>query len=124
MHKSFLKSVIGAALVGLSTAHAVPMTEPANKARVEIQSDRSYNLAPQEFDAYKGTYRLETGAAMKVWRQGNRLFVQVGDQLAQQLFAREPGVFDSRNGATLRFVDDGPGAVAVTEYHHLLVAMR
>ena len=123
MQKISFIAAIGAALISLSTAHAADTPEPTVIAKVEVTGTgtQRYQLAPQEFDTFKGRYEFDEGTAMRVWQQQNRFYAQIADQPVQQMFGKAPGVFESANGATLRFAEDG-STVAVTQFGKLLVA--
>lgn len=114
-------SILGAALIGMSGAYAADNAEPNVIAKVEVTATQRYHLAPQEFDTVKGRYEFDDGAAMQVWQRQNRFYSQVGNQPAQQMFGKAPGVFESVSGATLRFAADG-SAVTVAQFGKLLVA--
>ena len=120
MKKSTLFAAIGAALIGMTTAHA-NSAEPTVIAKVEVTAHQRYQLAPQEFDTFKGRYEFDEGTSMRVWQQQNRFYAQIADQPVQQVFAKAPGVFESAEGAKLRFAEDG-STVAVSQFGKLLVA--
>ena len=121
MQKLTFIAAIGAALISISTAHAADSTAPNVIAKVEVTGAQRYQLAPQEFDTFKGRYEFDQGTAMRVWQQQNRFYAQIADQPVQQMFGKAPGLFESTNGATLRFAEDG-STVAVTHFGKLLVA--
>ncbi|OYT92912.1 MAG: hypothetical protein CFE43_06460 [Burkholderiales bacterium PBB3] len=121
MKKLTLIAAIGAALISFSAAHAADSTEPTVIAKVEVTGSPRYQLAPQEFDTFKGRYEFDEGTSMRVWQQQNRFYAQIADQPVQQMFAKSPGVFESKAGANLRFAEDG-STVAVTQFGKLLVA--
>jgi opacity protein-like surface antigen len=121
MKKLTFIAAIGAALISLSSAHAADGASPNVIAKVEVTGSQRYQLAPQEFDTFKGRYEFDQGTAMRVWQQQNRFYAQIADQPVQQMFGKAPGLFESTNGATLRFAEDG-STVAVTHFGKLLVA--
>lgn len=121
MKKLTLIAAIGSALIGFSAAHAADNTDPTVIAQVEVTGSPRYQLAPQEFDTFKGRYAFDEGTSMRVWQQQNRFYAQIADEPVQQLFSKAPGVFESRAGAKLRFAEDG-STVAVTQFGRLLVA--
>ena len=121
MKKLTYIAAIGAALIGFSAAHAADRTEPNVIAKVEVIGSPRYQLAPQEFDTFKGRYAFDEGTSMRVWQQQNRFYAQIADQPVQQMFAKAPGVFESQAGVKLRFAEDG-STVSVTQFGKLLVA--
>ena len=121
MQISTFIAAIGVALFSISTAYAANSTPVNVIAKVEVTGAQRYQLAPQEFDTFKGRYEFDEGTAIRVWQQQNRFYAQISDQPVQQMFAKAPGVFESTTGATLRFAEDG-GTVAVTQFGKLLVA--
>lgn len=121
MQKLTFIAAIGAALISISTAHAADSSPVNVIAKVEVTGTQRYQLAPQEFDTFKGRYEFDEGTAIRVWQQQNRFYAQITDQPVQQMFAKAPGVFESTAGATLRFAEDG-STVAVTQFGKLLVA--
>ena len=121
MKKLTLIAAIGAALISISAVHAADIQEPTVIAKVEVTGSPRYQLAPQEFDTFKGRYEFDEGTSMRVWQKQNRFYAQIADQPVQQMFAKAPGVFESTAGAKLRFAEDG-STVAVTQFGKLLVA--
>lgn len=118
--KSFI-ALLGATLLVLGNAHAANTDTTAVIDKVQVTAKTSYQLAPQEFDTYKGRYEFDEGTAVRVWQQQNRFYAQIADQPVQQLFSKAPGVFESSAGATLRFSEHGD-SVSVSQFGKLLVA--
>ena len=54
MKKLTLIAAIGAAFISISGAHAADSMEPTVIAKVEVTGSPRYQLAPQEFDTFKG----------------------------------------------------------------------
>lgn len=121
MQKLTFIAAIGAALISISSAHAADSTAPNIIAKVEVTGAQRYQLAPQEFDTFKGRYVFDEGTAIRVWQQQNRFYAQITNQPVQQMFGKAPGVFESTSGAMLRFSEDG-NTVGVTQFGKLLVA--
>lgn len=121
MQKLIFIAAISAAIISISTAHAADSTTPDVIAKVEVTGAQRYQLAPQEFDTFKGRYEFDEGTAIRVWQRQNRFYAQITDQPVQQMFGKSPGVFESAAGATLRFAEDG-STVAVTQFGKLMVA--
>ena len=90
---------------------------------IEIRGDRIYKLAPNEFNTYVGTFRLDSGDVLKVWQQGTRYYYQLGKLPMQEMSATSPARFVTLNGARLQFLNDG-NTVVINEIDRMLVATR
>src|SRR5258708_5982298 len=126
-HNTLLPALLGLALVGTASAYAQQDSAPAstqdNMQSIEIRGDRIYKLAPNEFNTYVGTFRLESGEVLKVWQQGTRYYYQLGKLPMQEMSATSPARFVTLNGARLQFMNDG-NTVVINEIDKMLVAVR
>ncbi len=119
-------------LAGSASALAQNPQEPAaqpavpaqdNMQSIEIRGDRIYKLAPNEFNTYVGTFRLDNGDVLKVWQQGTRYCYQLGKREMQEMSATSPARFVTLNGARLQFTNDG-NTVVINEIDRMVVATR
>lgn len=124
-----LAPLLGLALLGTANAQTQDATPSADQASIqsidsiEIRGDRIYKLAPNEFNTYVGTFRLDTGEVLKVWQQGTRYYYQLGKLPMQEMSATSPARFVTLNGAKLQFMNDG-NTVVINEIDRMLVAVR
>jgi hypothetical protein len=122
MQTRFFIAGLSALVLSISTAHATIQVSAPEISKVEVTgTQHRYRLAPHEFDSFKGRYSFDEGTHLRVWQQQNRFYAQIGNQAVQQMFATARGTFESANGATLRFSDDG-STVSVTQFGKLLIA--
>ncbi|NGZ82763.1 hypothetical protein [Duganella aceris] len=115
-------SRIAAALVftSLFAAGAQAAAPDAAGDAVRITAPAAYHLAPQEFQDYLNAYALSNGDSMKFSQRLNRYYTTVKGESRVEIFAVAPGVFVTKNGATLKFSEDGE-ALAIDNYERMRV---
>lgn len=93
-----------ALILGLSSLGASAL-EIGEQDKVQV-SGSAYKLAPQEFEQYGNSYKLDTGDTLQLHQQVNRYFMQIKGQRAVELFGRAPGVFETSGGTRVEFRND------------------
>ena len=118
MKKAILKTL---AVVALASLSAASLAQEVAEQSIQVIGKSGYKLAPQEFETYARTYKLETGQVLKLRGTMNHYFVQLKGEPEVEMVGQAPGVFVASTGTRLDFRDDGD-LVLVTGVERLPIA--
>lgn len=110
------------ALAALSTAHAAPQVVGDDADSVQIKAKSGYKVAPNEFDDYAYSYRLDDGRVIKFSQRVTTFHAQLKGEPKTRIFERAPGVFVTARGTRIEFRDAGE-TVAITNLERLPMAV-
>jgi hypothetical protein len=116
---SRIAAAVAVASMFAAGAHAAAPDDAAESVR--INAPTRYHLAPQEFQDYQNAYALSNGDSMKFSQRLNRYYTTVKGESRVEIFAVAPGEFVTRNGAKLKFTEDGE-QLSISNYERLQVA--
>lgn len=115
-------ALAAAAAFAMSTAYAAPQVVGDDADSVQIKAKSAYKVAPNEFDDYDYSYRLDDGRVIKFSQRVTTFYTQLKGEPKTQIFARAPGVFVTAQGTRIEFRDAGE-TVAITNLERLPMAV-
>jgi hypothetical protein len=103
----FTRAAIFAMSAALATSALV------SQAHAENDVPRAYRMGQAEFHAIRGTYALENGMTLRVYRQQNRLFAEFDNARRLEIVAVSPTTFVApANGQYFSFQQHSNGIIS------------